>query len=106
MDKDQDHTDQETKISNTVHDKCLIRGIVILCILKPESDQQVRAKSNPLPSYKHHNIIGAHHEQQHEEYEEIQIREEFVKACIIMHVTNRIKMDQKSNTCDDQEKDR
>ena len=49
-------------------------ALCIIGIFKPVTNQQIRTKTNAFPANEHDHIIGAHHQQQHGEYKEIQVR--------------------------------
>ena len=93
IDKDQNHAQQQPKIPNAIHDKCLIRSFIIIMILKPKSNQQVRTQSNALPPDEHQQVVGSHHQQQHKKYKQIKIGEEPAESCVVVHVTNGVHVD-------------
>ena len=66
--EDEDNSQQHPQVADAVHDECFVGCIIVVLILEPESDQQVRAQSNAFPANEHHEVIRAHHQQQHEEH--------------------------------------
>src|SRR5690606_40184859 len=96
--KNKKHGDQKTQISDPVHDKRLFCGAGIIPVLKPEPDKQVRTQSDSFPSDKHDQVVGSQYQEQHKEYKQVEKREKAPESGIMMHVTNRIHMDQKTDT--------
>src|SRR4051812_10803709 len=41
---------QKPEITDTVHDKCLFCGRIVIVILKPKSNQQIRTQPNAFPT--------------------------------------------------------
>ncbi len=62
-DINQDNSKKKTKVTNTIHDKCLFRCIVIGRVFEPETDQEIRAQSNTFPANEHDQVIGTKHKQ-------------------------------------------
>ena len=92
------HTNQETEVPYSIHDKCLFGGVIKWLVFVPKTNQQIGTKPYTLPSDKHHHEIIAEHQEQHEEYKKIEIGEKLMEVIIIMHVSDRINMDQETYT--------
>src|SRR5699024_10915383 len=59
--KCQEHGQQEGKVSHSVVPECLAPGCGVFHIGIPETDQQIRAESYPLPSQEQQQqVIGQH----------------------------------------------
>ena len=75
------------------------RGAVLL---EPEPDQQVGAEPDALPAHEHQRQVAAQHEQQHEEREQVQVREVAHALLVVRHVADRVDVDQRADAGDDQ----
>jgi len=87
MEEDKKHTEQEAKVTDAVHDKGLLSGIIVCFILKPETNQQIGTKSDAFPSDKHHQVVTTHDEQQHEfrkDLKKMRYSLEFVPKTVMM----------------------
>ena len=85
-DEDQEHPQQESEVSDSVDYKRLLAGIARGLLKKVEADQQVGAQTHAFPANEHHQVIRAEHQNQHEEHEEIQVREEAVISALVRHI--------------------
>ena len=96
---------EETQVPDTVHYKCFFRGISVVEIFKPVTDQQVRAKPHAFPPNEHDHEIGAHHQQQHRKNKQVQVRKipGIVRRRFFLHIGGGINMDQESDTGDDEQ---
>jgi hypothetical protein len=53
---------RKTKITDPVHHKSFLRRIIVVSVLKPIADQQIRTQTNTFPTDKHDYKIGAEHQ--------------------------------------------
>ncbi len=102
---EQEDAEQETEVADAVHDESLVSGFVILDVFEPEPDKQVGTEAHAFPSDEHHHIVGAEHEDEHGENEEVEVREITRETFIrfIMHIRSGVNVDQGSHTGNDQE---
>ena len=70
-----------------------------------EADQQVRAETHAFPAHEQHQIVRAEHQNQHEEHEQIQVREEPVIAALVRHVAGGVDVDEHADAGNDQQHD-
>src|ERR1700760_4057175 len=101
-------SDQKTHVTDTVHDKRLLRRIPIIQVLEPITYQQVRTQPHTFPSDKEDDKVRTQHQQQHRKHKEVQIGEitRKMRPLLIMHIGSRIKMYQETNPRYDKEEKR
>src|SRR5690606_10623193 len=85
---DEQHAEEETQVTDAIDNERLFRGIVVIMIFKPETNEQIRTQAHAFPADKQQQVIAARHEQEHEKDKEIEIREEFVVSLVIVHVAH------------------
>ena len=86
--KDEQHSQNKSKIADTIHNESLLGRIARKFLLVPKSDQQVGTEANSLPPEEHeHKIIGED-KIQHCKNKEVQIRKETPEAGIVMHIAD------------------
>ena len=76
------------------------RGLV--GVLEPEADQQVGREPHAFPADEQHEQRLAEHQQQHEEQEQVQVREVARVARVVLHVADRVDVDQRADAGHDQ----
>ena len=107
--KHNENSDKQAKIANPVGHKGFFRCLGITCplfaLLKPKSNQQVRTQPNTFPTNKQHQVRVSADQDHHGGDEQIHVDEKppiapriFVEAHIIVHVSNRVDMDQGANS--------
>ena len=74
--------DRQADVTDTVDDKRLDRGGISRMFMVPETNQQIGRKPHTFPTDKHQEVVRAHYQDEHEEYEQIQISEEAVEAFV------------------------
>ena len=99
-DPNQEHGDEEPKVTDPVHDKSFLPRFGVGLVAEPETDQQIRREADAFPADEQHGITSAEHEHQHERHEKIQIREVPRVARIVAHVANGKQMDQRADAGD------
>ena len=95
--EDQEHRDEETEVPDPVHDERFLACVGVDLLVEPEPDEQIRTESHAFPADKHHREARAQHEGQHEEHEQVQIREIAIEARVLAHVSGGVHMNEKSN---------
>src|SRR5262249_21238913 len=90
----------------TVHHKGLLGRVVVLLVLVPEAYQHERAESHAFPSYEHHQEVVAHYQDQHEEYEQVEVGKEPPETVIFFHIAHREHVDQESDPRDHHQENR
>src|SRR5690606_20917121 len=70
--------------------------------VRPETDQQIRRQADALPADVQAEEIVHQHQQQHRGEEQIQVREELSALRVLAHVADRVDVDQRANTGDQQ----
>ncbi len=84
--------DEETDITDAVHDKSFFRSVIVVDVFKPVSDKQVRTETYTFPSNKENHIIRSQHQEEHEKNKKIQVAEIFciVRCIFLLHVSDGI----------------
>jgi hypothetical protein len=72
-------------------------------LLEPEADEQVRAEADALPPHEHQGQVAAQDEEQHEEREEVQVREVADAVLVVGHVAERVDVDEPAHAGHDQD---
>ena len=91
----------KAEIADPVDDEGLDGRGVGRRLLVPEADQQVGRKADAFPAEEHlHQVVGRH-QHQHGEGEQRQIGEEARPVRIVVHVADRIDVDQARHRVDD-----
>ena len=97
-----EHAEQEAGIADAVGDEGLLAGAGLVRILEPEADQQVGGEPHAFPADEQDEQRPAEHEQQHEEQEQVQIGEVAGVARVVLHVADRVDVDQRAHAGHDQ----
>ena len=86
--------EREAEIADAVDDEGLDRGRVGLRLVVPEADQQIAHQPDALPAEEQlHEVVGRH-QHQHGEGEQREIGEEARPVRILLHVADRIEVDE------------
>src|SRR5256886_15390152 len=101
--EDHQHRDEESAIADAIHDERLAAGVGIDLLSEPETDQEIAAQPYAFPSHEHHREVGAQHQYQHEEHEQVEIREVARVTGVLFHVADAEEMDQRADAGDDQQ---
>ena len=105
VNRDQEDCKRESEIADTVHDERFVAGVGGEFFEEIESDQQIAAQSDAFPSDEEQQEVRAQHQNQHEEHEQVQIREEAVVSAFVSHVADGVDMNQKADAGDDHQHD-
>ena len=100
-----EHTEQEADIAHAVHDERLVRGLAVIDILVPETDEEVRAEAHAFPTEEREEQVVREHEHDHAEQEEVDVGEVTGKAAVAVHVTDRVESDEGADARHEQEHD-
>ena len=101
--EEQEHADQERRIADPVGQHRLLAGIGVRHLAVPEADQQVRAEPDALPADEHHRQRVGQHQDQHRAGEEVQVGEISRQVGVVLHVSDRIEMDEEPDPGDDED---
>ena len=71
----------------------------------PERDQQVRRQTDALPAEVEHHVVVAEHQQQHRGDEQVEVPEELAAPRVVLHVADRVQVDQRADAGDQQHED-
>jgi hypothetical protein len=104
-DEQQQRPEDERVIADPVDDERLVGSVRSGLPDVVITDEQIRAEPDAFPPDEHHQDVRAEHEQQHEEDEQVQIREVARELAVglLVHVRGRIDVDERPNPGDDQD---
>ena len=102
---DQEDAEQEAPVADPVGDERLLARVRRALLLVPVADEQVRAEADALPADEHDQVVAAQHQREHEEAEQVQVREvaRHAAARLVVHVGGRVDVDQEPDPRDDQD---
>jgi hypothetical protein len=95
--------ENEAEIPHSVDDERLLAGVCGGLLSEPESDQEIRAKPDALPSHEHQEIVVRKHQRQHREHEEVQVRKEAIKPRVVVHIRCRVDVYEEPDARDDED---
>ena len=98
----QEHAEQEAGIADAIGDEGLLARGGLGRILEPEADQQVGRQPDAFPAHEQHQQRTAQHQHQHEEQEQVEVREVARVALVLVHVADRVDVNQRADAGDDQ----
>ena len=96
----EEETHQEAEVADAVGDERLLARGGREILLEVEADEQVAAQADAFPAQEHHQQIGAQHEVEHREHEEVQVGHEAVVPAVLAllrHVTRGKEVDQEAH---------
>ena len=85
--------------------KAFLPGVGGRILLIPEPDQEVGTEAHPFPPDEHEQEVVSRDQKEHHEDEEVQVDEEPPEAGIVVHVADRVDMDEKPHPGDHQAHD-
>ena len=98
--------ERQADVTDPVDDERLLgrggRGRLVL----PEADQQVRREADALPADEQHEVVVGEHQQQHRRDEQVEVAEEPAPARVVLHVADRVDVDQRADAGDQQHEQR
>ncbi len=92
------HPQQESGITDTVHDKRFVGGGARRFAMEIESDQQIRTQPHAFPTHKHQRVVIPQNKGQHGEHEEIEVSEKSVVPALMRHIAGGINMDERAHS--------
>ena len=101
--EEQEDAEDEAEVADAVDDEGLVAGGRVRLLPAPEADQRVRAEPDALPADEHQQQVVAEHQHQHREREEVEVREEAPVRVVLVHVADRVQVDQAADAGDDQD---
>jgi hypothetical protein len=99
-------TEDEAEVADAVDDEGLHGGGVGRRLLEPEADQQIGGQTHAFPAEEHLGEVVRGDQHQHGEGEERQVGEEARTMRVVMHVPDRIEVDERRHRVDDDQHDR
>ena len=105
VDHDQEHRQRKSEVADAVHDERLVARVGRALLHEVEADQQVTAQAHAFPADEQQQIIRRQHQGEHEEHEQVQIREEAVVAFFVRHVADGVNVNQRADAGDDHQHD-
>ena len=101
--EDEKHRHEKPEVPDAVDDERLLARVGVDLVVEPEADEQVGAEPDPFPADEHHREVGPQDQRQHEEHEQIQIREVARITRVLVHVADAEDVDQRADTCYDED---
>ena len=74
-------------------------------LLEPEPDQQVRRQADALPADVQQQVVVGEDQQQHRGDEQVEVAEEPAPLGVVLHVADRVDVDQRADAGDQQDED-
>ncbi|MPM40358.1 hypothetical protein SDC9_86998 [bioreactor metagenome] len=103
----QHQRDRHRHVTDPVHHERLGGGLRRPWPLLPEADQQVGRQTDALPAEEQQQVVVRQHQDQHRRDEQVQVGEEPAPVGVVGHVADRVDVDQRPDTGDQQgEQDR
>jgi hypothetical protein len=95
--------EQEAPVADSVDDEGLHARSRTPVLLEIEADQQVGAETHTFPTDEEDRQVGAQHQHQHREHEEVEVGEvaRVRPVRLVVHVTDRVDVDQEANEGDE-----
>src|SRR6202011_2938631 len=90
-------------IADAIDDESFFTGVGGGLFQEIEADQQGAAEAYAFPADEQENVVCGEDQDEHEEHEEVEVREEAVVAALVGHVAGGIDVDQPADAGDDQE---
>ena len=101
------HGDQHAHVADTVHDERLLGGHRVRRDVVPEADQQVGRQAHAFPTGEQAGVGIREDQGQHRRDEEVQVGEEAAAGRIVLHVGDRVHVDERTDEGhQDDERDR
>ena len=96
-------SEHETEIAEAIRDerflRCLGRGVA----LEPMADQQIGTHAHEFPEDEHHDEVVRKNDPEHREHEEGERSEVAGLAGVVLHVAERIDVDERADAGDEHE---
>ena len=96
------HRDDQPQVTDAVGDERLLGGHRVVEPLVPEPDQQVRRQTDALPADEQQQVAVGQHEREHRRDEQVEVREEPAPVRVVLHVGDRVDVDQRADEGDEQ----
>ena len=94
------HGDEQAHIAHSVHDEGLLRGNRIGGNVVPEANEQVRGQAHAFPADEEPRVGVRQNQDQHCGDEEVEVGEEATTISIVLHVRDRVDVDERPNEGD------
>ena len=98
--------EREAHVADSVDQERLLGGDGGAAARIPEADQQVAAQPDQLPAGEHEEEVVRQHQQQHREHEQVQVGEEAPAPRVVLHVAERVEVDEHPDRGDNQQQAR
>ena len=103
VDEDQDGRDDQRHVADHLGDERLAGSQHRALPLVPEADQQVAGERHRGPADDQDDHVGGQHQERHREDEEVHVAEEPRHPRVVLHVADRVDVDQQADPGDDQQ---
>ncbi len=98
--QDEERPEHEADVADDVDDERLDAGSRGRRAPVPEGDQQVGGCADERPADDEDDEVAGQHEQQHREDEEVQVREVAIEPAVLLHVGDRVQVDERRHAAD------
>src|SRR5437899_10941572 len=85
----QKHPQHESEVADAVDDEGFFARVRGRLFQEPKTNEQITGKADTLPADEQQNVVRRQHQNQHEEHEQIQIREKAGVASLMRHGADR-----------------
>ena len=96
------HCHHETPVTNAIGNESFLAGHCRRVAGVPEADEEVRTRTNALPTKEGNQHVGAEHQHQHRKDEQVQIEKELGELRVTVHVTDSKHVDEGADTGDEE----
>ena len=103
VDEDQEGGDHQGHVADHLGDEGLAGRQHRALAFVPEADQQVAGERHRRPADDQDHQVGGQHQQRHREDEEVHVAEEARRALVVLHVADRVDVDQQPHPGDHQQ---
>ncbi len=94
--------DRQAHVTDAVDQEGLLRGGGGAGLVLPEADEEVGGEAHALPADVQEQVVVGEDEQQHRREEQVQISEEAAAPLVVLHVPDRVQVDQRADARDQQ----
>ena len=97
------HGDEHAHIADAVHDERLLGGHRVGGHVVPEADEQVRGQAYAFPPGEEADVRVGQHQREHRSDEEVQVGEETSAGLVVLHVGDRVHVDERADEGDEED---
>ena len=92
-------------VPEAVHEERFHGGVAGGLAFEVEADEQIAREADAFPADEQQEIVVGHHQDEHEEDEEIEAAEVAVEAAIVLHVGDGVDVDEEADAGDHEDHD-